>query len=182
MGRTRAPRGRRTRRRGPERPGPQVDGGASAGGRRWNLHRALAGDGRALAVSVGPLATGVYTVRWRVLSATDGHTTSGFLLFGVGERLPAGGAAGTGLIGPPVSQVLVRWVNFAAAMLLAGTVFFEFLILRPLRPRPDTSGVLRAATVTSAAVLLAGLTCGVVLEAGILVRTPVTVGWRRGSP
>src|SRR5438093_1453799 len=130
---------------------------------------AVAGDGRALAIAVGPLATGVYTVRWRVLSATDGHTTSGFLLFGVGERLPAGGAAGTGLIGPPVSQVLVRWVNFAAAMLLAGTVFFEFLILRPLRPRPDTSGVMRAATVTSAAVLLVGLTGEFVLEAAILL-------------
>ena len=142
---------------------------------------AVAGDGRALAISVGPLATGVYTVRWRVLSATDGHTTSGFLLFGVGERLPAGGAAGTGLIGPPVSQVLVRWVNFAAAMLLAGTVFFEFLILRPLRPRPDTSGVLRAATVTSAAVLLVGLTGEFVLEAAILLDTPVTGVWRSGT-
>src|SRR5438445_308568 len=142
---------------------------------------AVAGDGPALAISVGPLATGVYTVRWRVLSATDGHTTSGFLLFGVGERLPAGGAAGTGLIGPPVSQVLVRWVNFAAAMLLAGTVFFEFLILRPLRPRPDTSGVLRAATVTSAAVLLAGLTGEFVLEAAILLDTPVTGVWRSGT-
>src|SRR5439155_1746558 len=142
---------------------------------------AVAGDGRALAISVGPLATGVYTVRWRVLSATDGHTTSGFLLFGVGERLPAGGAAGAGLIGPPVSQVLVRWVNFAAAMLLAGTVFFEFLILRPLRPRPDTSGVLRAATVTSAAVLLAGLTGEFVLEAAILLDTPVTGVWRSGT-
>src|SRR5438552_3722250 len=142
---------------------------------------AVAGDGRALAISVGPLATGVYTVRWRVLSATDGHTTSGFLLFGVGERLPAGGAAGTGLIGPPVSQVLVRWVNFAAAMLLAGTVFFEFLILRPLRPRPDTSGVLRAATVTLAAVLLVGLTGEFVLEAAILLDTPVTGVWRSGT-
>src|SRR2546427_477964 len=142
---------------------------------------AVVGDGRALAISVGPLADGCFHVGWGVLSATDGHTTSGFLLFGVGERLPAGQAAGTGLIGPPVSQVLVRWVNFAAAMLLAGTVFFEFLILRPLRPRPDTSGVLRAATVTSAAVLLAGFTGEVVLEAAILLDTPVTGVWRSGT-
>src|SRR5438552_6747685 len=81
---------------------------------------AVAGDSRALAISVGPLATGVYTVRWRVLSATDGHTTSGFLLVGLGERLPAGGAAGTGLRGLPVSALLVRWVQFGAAMLTAG--------------------------------------------------------------
>src|SRR5436189_1322238 len=92
---------------------------------------AVVGDGRALAISVGPLATGVYTARWRVLSATDGHTTSGFLLFGVGERLPAGGAAGAGLIGPPVSQVLVRWVDLAAAILLAGAVIIQVLVLPP---------------------------------------------------
>src|SRR3989449_2178364 len=141
----------------------------------------VARDGRTLTISVGPLATGVYTVRWRVLSATDGHTTSGFLLFGVGERLPAGQAAGTGLIGPPVSQVLVRWVNVAAAMLLAGTVFFEFLILRPLHPRPDTGRVLRAVTVASAAVLLAGLTGEFVLEAAILLDTPVAGVWRSGT-
>src|SRR5437867_8001988 len=142
---------------------------------------AVAGDGRALVVSVRPLATGVYTVRWRVLSATDGHTTSGSLPFGVGERLPAGQAAVTGLTGPPVSQVLVRWVNVAAAMLLAGTVFFEFLILRPLRPRPDTGRVLRAVTVASAAVLLAGLTGEFVLEAAILLDTPVAGVWRSGT-
>src|SRR2546422_1569668 len=141
----------------------------------------VARDGRTLTISVGPLATGVYTVRWRVLSATDGHTTSGFLLLGVGERLPAGQAAGTGLIGPPVSQVLVRWVNVAAAMLLAGTVFFEFLILRPLHPRPDTGRVLRAVTVASAAVLLAGLTGEFVLEAAILLDTPVAAVWRSGT-
>src|SRR5437867_3243880 len=142
---------------------------------------AVVGDGRALAISVGPLATGVYTVRWRVLSATDGHTPSGFLLFGVGERISAGRAAGTGLIGPPVSQVLVRWVNVAAVMLLAGTVFFEFLILRPLHPRPDTGRVLRAVTVASAAVLLAGLTGEFVLEAAILLDTPVAGVWRSGT-
>src|SRR5205809_773127 len=79
---------------------------------------AVAGDGRALAISVGPLATGVYTVRWRVLSATDGHTTS---------------------------------------------------------------GALRAATVTSAAVLLVGLTGEFVLEAAILLDTPVTGVWRSGT-
>src|SRR5256885_15364489 len=61
----------------------------------------VAQDGRTLAISVGPLAPGVYTVRWRALSATDGHTTSGFLLFGVGERLPAGGAAGGRPLGAP---------------------------------------------------------------------------------
>src|SRR2546422_9179338 len=69
----------------------------------------VARDGRTLTLSIGPLATGVYTVRWRVLSATDGHTTSGFLLFGVGEGPPAGGPAGGGGGGPPLAIVLGWW-------------------------------------------------------------------------
>src|SRR2546428_4417704 len=93
----------------------------------------VAQDGRTLAISIGPLATGVYTVRWRVLSATDGHTTSGFLLFGVGEGLPAGGPAGSGGVGPPVSQVLVRWGTLAPAIPLARTGFSPPFILRARR-------------------------------------------------
>src|SRR2546426_10889944 len=85
---------------------------------------AVAGDGRALAISVGPPATGVYTVRWRGLSDTDGHTTSGFLLFGVGERLPAGGAAGAGLLGSPPSPPLGGGGGFSPAPLLAGAGLF----------------------------------------------------------
>src|SRR2546428_2364295 len=91
----------------------------------------VARDGRTLTISVGPLVTGVYTVRWRVLSATDGHTTSGFLLFGVGEGLPAGGPAGNGGGGPPVSESPARGGNFAPAILLPGTFFFEHFFLPP---------------------------------------------------
>src|SRR2546428_788422 len=100
----------------------------------------VAQDGRTLAISIGPLATGVYTVRWRVLSATDGPTTGGFLLLGVGGGLPGGGPAGSGVVGPPVSEVLVRWANFAAAILLAGTFFFEYFILRPVWTQVAAAG------------------------------------------
>ncbi|HLQ63320.1 MAG TPA: copper resistance CopC family protein, partial [bacterium] len=44
----------------------------------------VSGDQRGLIASVGELPRGVYTVRWRVLSATDGHATSGFFVFAVG--------------------------------------------------------------------------------------------------
>src|SRR2546426_2230122 len=93
----------------------------------------VARDGRTLTISVGTLVTGVYTVRWRVLSATDGHTTSGFLLFGVGQGPPAGGPAGSEGVGPPVSEGLRRGANFAAAILPAGTGLFQHFILRPAR-------------------------------------------------
>jgi copper transport protein len=40
-------------------------------------------DPLSLAVAVKPLARGVYIVRWRVVSAVDGHATSGVFTFGV---------------------------------------------------------------------------------------------------
>src|SRR3989442_7384234 len=89
----------------------------------------VAQDGRTLAISIGPLATGVYTVRWRVLSATDGHTTSGFLLFGVGEGLPADGPAGSGVVGPPGAENLVWWGKFPAAILPPRKGFFQVFFL-----------------------------------------------------
>src|SRR3989441_1592703 len=151
----------------------------------------VAQDGRTLAISMGPLATGVYPVRWRVLSATDGHTTSGFLLFGVGEGLPAGGPAGSGVVGPPVSAVLVRWANFAAAILLAGTFFFEYFILRPVwtqvaaaggsQAQGETDRLLRTTTVASGVVLLFGLIGEFVLEAATLLDTSVVGVWRSGA-
>ncbi len=150
----------------------------------------VARDGRMLTVSTGTLATGVYTVRWRVLSDTDGHTTSGFLLFGVGERLPAGAPAGTAVAAPPLSQVFMRWVNFAAAILLAGTVLFQFFILRPSLPRLDAAAaslvqtgsdrLLRTTVVRSAVVLLIGLIGEFVLEAATLLDTSVVGVWRSG--
>src|SRR2546427_12163747 len=151
----------------------------------------VARDGRTLAISTGPLARGVYPVRWRVLSAPDGHTTSGFLLFGVGEGLPAGGPAGSGVVGPPVSEVLVRWANFAAAILLAGTFFFEYFILRPVwtqvaaaggsQAQGETDRLLRTTTVASGVGLLFGLIGEFVLEAATLLDTSVVGVWRSGA-
>src|SRR3989449_3363480 len=150
----------------------------------------VARDGRTLTISVGPLVTGVYTVRWRVLSATDGHTTRGFLLFGVGEGPPAGGPGGSGVVGPPVSEVLVRWANFAAAILLAGTVLFQYFILRPVRTQVaavggsqaqgETDRLLRTTTVVSGVVLLFGLIGEFILEAATLLDTSVVGVWRSG--
>src|SRR3989475_11194052 len=85
----------------------------------------VARDGRTLTLSIGPLATGVYTVRWRVLSATDGHTTSGFLLFGVGEGPPAGGPAGGGGGRPPGAEAPVPGGTFPRGRPLGRTGFFR---------------------------------------------------------
>jgi len=151
----------------------------------------LAQDGRTLTVPTGTLAPGVYTVRWRVLSAADGHATSGFFLFGVGTRAPDGARADTGAVAPSTTHVVIRWVSFAAAILLAGTVFFQTIVLVPgltqLDPQ-DASLVqigagrlLRAVVVGSAVALLAGLVGEFLVEATTLLQTSLVDAWRTGT-
>ena len=45
-------------------------------------------DPHSLIAPIAPLPDGLYTVDWRALSAADGHTTSGFFTFGVGNVTP----------------------------------------------------------------------------------------------
>ena len=108
-------------------------------------------DGRTLRVRVGQLPRGTYTVRWKVVSQVDGHTTSGFLSFGVRATPPASGA---GVEAPPWWQVLLRWLAYLSALTLAGTLAFGELILPAagatkhwvrLRPLRDASAVALAA-------------------------------------
>jgi len=108
-------------------------------------------DGRTLRVRVGQLPRGTYTVRWKVVSQVDGHTTSGFVSFGVRATPPASGA---GVEAPPWWQVLLRWLGYLSALTLAGTLAFGELILPAagatkhwvrLRPLRDASAVALAA-------------------------------------
>src|SRR3989304_9497745 len=70
---------------------------ADAQGRRVSRDAALSADRRVLQVPVGDLSSGLYTVRWRVLSAVDGHATSGAFVFAGGQAGPTGvGGAGAG--------------------------------------------------------------------------------------
>ena len=71
---------------------------------------------------LGPLPPGAYTVSWRVLSADDGHVTSGAHVFTVGVAGPAGES------GPTVRsgggwRPLARWlVGLGGALLLGALV------------------------------------------------------------
>jgi copper transport protein len=97
--------------------------------------RVAPGRPKDLVVSLKPLPDGVYTVTWRVVSKTDGHTTASSFSFGVGVSASAvRGAAAKGgtLRSPPASPAAVggRWalywglaVLFAAGV--AGLVVFR---------------------------------------------------------
>jgi copper transport protein len=141
----------------------------------------LSADGRRLTASLPPLPSGIYTVRWRVLSAVDGHTTAGVYTFAIGVAAPAGEPAGD--VTPPLPQVAVRWINYLAALLLAGTAFYVYFIVRPALGAAEphlavsvdelAAVAVRRLVVPAAIILLAGLAFGFVMQAQALFDVPL---------
>ncbi|MDR5684041.1 MAG: copper resistance protein CopC [Armatimonadota bacterium] len=128
-------------------------------------------DGRTITVSLPPLPQGSYTVRWRVLSQVDGHTTSGLLVFGVGEA-PAG-AVVTGPAPPPPAQVAFRWIGYLAVTLLAGVVFFRRFALQPGAVPTDVEDrLVRLARFAATAVII-GTVAEFGVNASVLVGAPI---------
>jgi copper transport protein len=81
----------------------------------------VAGDPQSLAVRVRPLDRGVYIVSWRVISALDGHATTGSYAFGV-RATPTGAAiaAVTFPSGTLPLEMLARWIFLAGLILMLG--------------------------------------------------------------
>lgn len=90
---------------------------------------AVPGDPRTLAVPLGKLPDGVYTVAWRTLSAVDGHRAAGSFAFGVGVSAAQLQGAGSSSQGgsvtdtsPPPSALAVsgRWLLYAGLIAVVG--------------------------------------------------------------
>ena len=102
-------------------------------------------DGHVLVVPLPALADGAYTVVWRTLSAADGHTISGFLVFGVGTvELPAGPTGGgvvPGALHPGQSPLMAwadaiaRFLGTGGLMLALGLGLVGWLAVRPVLGR-----------------------------------------------
>lgn len=105
---------------------------------------------------------GTYTINWRVLSAADGHVTSGFVVFGIGD------VNVTGAVGGPSAQtgglhaghstttaigdVVGRSLTYAGFMPAAGLGVIAWLVVRPVLGRtPRWMPVLEAALLLLAA-------------------------------
>ena len=76
--------------------------------------------GRVVQLSTAPLAFGIYSLDWRVLSLEDGHPSSGSIVFGVGLRpvlVPSGGA-----VRPEGPSLVLRWVDLSAMLLAIGAL------------------------------------------------------------
>jgi methionine-rich copper-binding protein CopC len=111
---------------------------SDAAGRRHESGPAQAVDNTVTEQIAGPLASGVYTVGWRVV-ATDGHPVSGeyrFIVKGGSAATaadPAGGvAARTTAPAAASSGAAWWWIGFAA-LLVAGIVAGVVFVRRTLR-------------------------------------------------
>lgn len=85
------------------------------------------------------LPTGVYTVNWRSVSATDGHVADGAFAFGVGAAPTAGSTVVVNLFhtSPLASVFMVagRWMLYAGLALLIGFATTVGLVLQMRVPR-----------------------------------------------
>lgn len=99
--------------------------GKAASGRPF-----ISGSRRELAAPLESTAQGIYTVKWRVLSAVDGHTTSGFFVFAIGQPAPSGLGTPMGEA-PGIGLITARWIGFLASLLLVGSAVFPLAVLRP---------------------------------------------------
>lgn len=79
------------------------------------------------------LTTGTYTLVWRVLSAADGHVTTGTLPFSVGTgQMPVGLAIDAGSARPPWWRIAIRWLELSSLLLVCGGLFFAAVVAGPV--------------------------------------------------
>jgi copper transport protein len=87
---------------------------------------------RTLRVGLPTLSEGAYLVSWQVLSAVDGHTTSGTFSFGVGDVILEAEEADSVLADISAFSASARWLTLTGLALLIGFFSFRLLVWRPL--------------------------------------------------
>jgi putative copper export protein/methionine-rich copper-binding protein CopC/mono/diheme cytochrome c family protein len=90
--------------------------------------------GTRASVSLPQLPAALYTVRYRVTSAEDGHITEGSWLFLVdptGTRTPPGSSTESTSLSSTPLIVTARWVALAFGLVLLGTAIFWLASARP---------------------------------------------------
>lgn len=104
-------------------------------------------DPQQLIVSLSETRQGTYIVSWRVLSAVDGHITSGAFVFSVGK--PINQAVGADQAGGAVTSpidMLARALTFIGQALIVGLVAFRWLVWRPALQSAQLDEAVDAAT------------------------------------
>lgn len=90
-------------------------------------------DTRQLALAMGNLPNGVYTISWRVVSAADGHQTQGSIPFsiGVASAFPATDVTESII---PIDGAIIRWFNLVGLSLGVGSIGFIHFVWIPSIP------------------------------------------------
>src|SRR5881296_3200866 len=150
----------------------------SSGNRVDDKNVVFSTDRLSMSVGLPNLGKGVYTVSWAVVSAVDGHPTSGIYPFGVQEVVPPPPSTPTSVQPSLVSlipEALARWTYYIGQTVLVGGPFFYLLVLLPwLRRRaaspnlqtpsqplnPASESTMRVLIVTLLGALVAGVGAG----------------------
>ncbi len=88
-------------------------------------------------VDLPELEDGVYSLRWTAHSELDGHFSYGLFIFGVGQGADLSTATAVETdTAVPLSELLLRWLNFIAYAGLIGAFAVTYLVLKP-RTQPE---------------------------------------------
>lgn len=120
-------------------------------------------------ISAQPLTKATYLLDWKVLSTEDGHSSSGSVLFGVGTR-PAGVASAVGGI-PAAPELILRWIDLSAIMLVIGALAVSGRVLGSMGERGNAP--------RRRAIFIGTLAAGVAVISGAI--TPFLLTQRGGS-
>lgn len=102
------------------------DGGRTLGGTQVGTP---SDDERIVTVTLPRLGDGSYGVLWQVLAQDDGHTSSGTVVFTVGEPSGQPGPEPTVGAGPTPFDVALRWARIGALAALVGALVVRGLVL-----------------------------------------------------
>lgn len=89
-----------------------------------------AGNPRGLAIALPKLQAGTYGLVWQVMSAEDGHTASGTVVFGIGSL---GSQTFASTSGTGESGLLRRWAGLVALAGVIGPLALSLVVLRRRR-------------------------------------------------
>jgi copper transport protein len=106
---------------------------------------------RIVEVHLPPLGKGLYSLAWEVLSAADGHETTGLLVFGVGlapQDHPQPG--GQSIQAPPPAQALTRGISDVCGCSLFGALVISLGLLFPHLDKQEQQDAYEAARLRAA--------------------------------
>ena len=140
-------------------------------------------DTKRMTVSLRSLTDGVYTVSWKVVSATDGHQTVGSYPFAVGNANASAVKAiqQSSSAKVPFSALLAKFILLASLALLAGQRLFIALIWEPTlgadRDQIATPAIWRTLYRIALIGLLLSVAIGILSQAGQTTGTELSLPW-----